>query len=382
MVGGLVRSALVELPVPPPAGAGDDAPTQAVDGNSDPWRNIFRPVRRHNVLPFVLPRLDEPPGGSRLEDMGMYDAEDGGIYRCIECMNEIWDGVCTGCDRLYPGHRVGDDGDDVDLSDDDDSLMTLRRNNRVFRDLVGMFADHSEPFHGDTDELESLDDESLDGDDEEAIIDHIPWEEQERYRQMGTTHAFDGLPPFGPGSPPIMGGMHGMQLFANFTGDEEEGGIAMIEEASDVEGEFGYESSFIDDDSVVGGRPRAMEVIEVSDSEDGGDGARMPRSARRGQRWRVTDSDSLDDGGSDLLDDEEASGIDFEGVRNLGGRMPVRMRASTFNLDEDESSEPGSASPWVRFPGRRASIVIDSDEEPSVEVRNGRRITRGRQFYM
>jgi len=39
MVGGLVRSALMELPVPPPvSSAADDAPTHAINGDPDPWR--------------------------------------------------------------------------------------------------------------------------------------------------------------------------------------------------------------------------------------------------------------------------------------------------------------------------------------------------------
>jgi hypothetical protein len=43
--------------------------------------------------------------------MGMYDAEDGGIYRCLDCMHEIWDGVCSSCGRVYSGHE--DYGDNV-----------------------------------------------------------------------------------------------------------------------------------------------------------------------------------------------------------------------------------------------------------------------------
>jgi hypothetical protein len=56
--------------------------------------------------------------------MGMYDPEDGGIYRCIDCMHEIWGGVCTNCQREYPGHeRFEDDSDEDfhDVDDDDDA---------------------------------------------------------------------------------------------------------------------------------------------------------------------------------------------------------------------------------------------------------------------
>ncbi|KAF9523782.1 hypothetical protein CPB83DRAFT_653196 [Crepidotus variabilis] len=46
---------------------------------------------------------------------GWHDAEDGGIYRCWDCMHEIWDGHCAGCGRRYdlpPNHRR-----DLDLND-------------------------------------------------------------------------------------------------------------------------------------------------------------------------------------------------------------------------------------------------------------------------
>lgn len=335
MVGGLVRSALVDLPVPPPEMTVDDAPTQAVDGNPDPWRNIFRPVRRHSRMPFMLPRLEEQAGGGGLESMGMYDAEDGGIYRCIECMNEIWDGVCTGCERLYPGHRVEDDGDDVDLGGDDaDSVLGRRRDRRILRDLVGMFADGQREL--DADEFDSWDEESVDEDEDHA--DNISWEERERYRQMGMAHAFDGLPSmFGPG--PMVGGMHGMQLFADFTEDEEEGGIAMIEEESNDGGEVGYESSFIDDDSISVAGPRIREVIELSDSEDNDDVPMRPRRAR--QRRRVEDSDPW-------VDEDEEDDDDVE---------IARMR------DDSDWSSTGFGSPRVRVAWRRRPpVVIESDE--------------------
>jgi hypothetical protein len=290
--------------------------------------------------------------------MGMYDAEDGGIYRCIECMNEIWDGVCTGCQRIYPGHQVEDDGEDVDLSgDDDDSLVGRRRDRRILRDLVGMFADDQGEL--DADEFESWDGESLDDDEQQDILDHIPWEEQARYRQMGMAQMFG--PP-----PPIVGGMHGME-FADFTDDgEEEGGIAMIEEATDDEGEVGYESSFIDDDSIMRRGPRIREVIELSDSEDGDDGpARMRWSMSARQRMRAPDSDP-----TDVEEDEEDGGVTVEEfARIIGGR--TRMRAPVVYEDEDEWS--GSASE-VRVAGRRRNagpVVIESDEEHEVR-RSGR----------
>ena len=66
----------------------------------DLWSHIFRPIPQA--------RNGVPVGG---DDLGFYDDEDGGIYRCLSCMHEIWGGVCTFCERVYPGHRDIDDGD-------------------------------------------------------------------------------------------------------------------------------------------------------------------------------------------------------------------------------------------------------------------------------
>jgi len=152
-------------------------------------------------------------------------------------------------------------------------LAGHRWDRRILTIFFGMYADGQEDL--DADEFESWAGESLDDEEEEEqeeILDNIPWEEEERYRQMGMAHALDGLPTmFGP--PPIIGGMHGMQVFGDFRDDEEEGGIAMIEEASDNEEEDGYESSFIDDDGIAVGGPRIREAIDVSDSEGDDSGA-------------------------------------------------------------------------------------------------------------
>jgi hypothetical protein len=74
--------------------------TLANCGESTPkdlWADIFRPIPDHHVV------LN---GG---EDVGFYDAEDGGVYRCLQCMHEIWEGTCTFCGRVYPGHDDHDD---------------------------------------------------------------------------------------------------------------------------------------------------------------------------------------------------------------------------------------------------------------------------------
>jgi hypothetical protein len=70
----------------------------------DPWVNIFPPT----LLRPAIPPVEGSPGV-----FGMYDAEDQ-VYRCLDCMHEIWGGSCSQCGRHYGGH-------DVDASDENAS---------------------------------------------------------------------------------------------------------------------------------------------------------------------------------------------------------------------------------------------------------------------
>lgn len=85
------------------------------NSNADPWADIFPKISQGGQR--LYPWLEEGNANNpaRGEDVGMLDMEDGGIYRCLTCMHEIWNGVCTGCGCEYPGHRHHDDEDDVDL---------------------------------------------------------------------------------------------------------------------------------------------------------------------------------------------------------------------------------------------------------------------------
>jgi hypothetical protein len=115
MVSALVRSHLVDLPEPPNSptvrGAGERNQNAENEGH-DPWRNVFRANRRRqqrNGL-HLLDLVGHAPPHEQEEDrerFGWHDAEDGGIYRCVDCYHEIWDGVCSGCERVYQG--LGDD---------------------------------------------------------------------------------------------------------------------------------------------------------------------------------------------------------------------------------------------------------------------------------
>lgn len=145
MVDALVKSKFVEPhPNPPiPASRTSDV---------DPWTGIFRgPSTMLDMFPNVLfghrvhqphhdheqahPAAPEPAVARQM--MGMRDEEDGGIYRCIDCYHEIWDGVCSSCGRVYPGHdpsededaglthMLWDDPDASDFDDEDDDQMRL-----------------------------------------------------------------------------------------------------------------------------------------------------------------------------------------------------------------------------------------------------------------
>ena len=93
------------LPPPP-----EDPPNAGGDGNAaarDPWTNIFPSLRA------------APAHNAHLEDQaafGMYDAEDG-VYRCLDCLHEIWAGSCAQCGRLYPGHDEHDEDSDAGEGD-------------------------------------------------------------------------------------------------------------------------------------------------------------------------------------------------------------------------------------------------------------------------
>ncbi|KAF7329766.1 RING-type domain-containing protein [Mycena kentingensis (nom. inval.)] len=152
MVAGLLKSGLVsglsQGPPPPPELPGP--PPEDDNALQDPWRNIFGFPYQHPRFQRALPNGEQPP----IEDMGMLDVEDGGIYRCLDCMHEIWDGVCSACNRVYHGHRVG--ADFADMFDDGESLDG---------EDMGLFP-HWFPMNLGDDDDESIRD-LADGDDEE-----------------------------------------------------------------------------------------------------------------------------------------------------------------------------------------------------------------------
>jgi hypothetical protein len=214
----IVKSGLANVPPHPEAQANVDRPADV-----DPWDGIFR-KSAHGFLPWLLAEEaeNEPRRG---EDVGMLDMEDGGIYRCLDCMHEIWDGVCTSCGRRYPGHEEGEDWSDDELGLD-------------FGPGVEEFDPEDDPGWIGLEEGE--------GDDEDDGLAIADW--------------YPGLPVF-------------RWRFGFHEQDEEDDGED--DEDEDEDEEAVYESDFIDDEHDTGiprgpirQLPHIYELTDDSDDED------------------------------------------------------------------------------------------------------------------
>jgi hypothetical protein len=440
MVSALVRSKLVDLPAlaaepdPPPPAAGGAAANNNRD-NNDPWRNLFRRVGARNRFGFALEGGPGNPygapqalGGAGADNggqadpdqMGWFDMEDGGIYRCTDCYHEIWDGVCTACNRRYPGHHMDDDdGDDIEFDDDDDD-------------------DDDGEDHDDDDEydghfrggfgrfLEAIMDHDG-GEDIELMEEQIEMEEEMRVREevrQQIRHLEEhGVPAEGwldDGDP------HAVALFNELIaqGDDDEGEGA--EEDSQYGGSFiddeaaeevGEGSRFQDDESdeeveFVEPPPpnntrrparRTHVVVESSDDEDNseaedhrvvsrqlGRGARIGRHPivapppPRGRRvvqvsedeeeelssLHISDNDepqtyeACDDGSSGL--DSISEGEDVDGPETYGTDEEREQRAVVDEVDDSGSSSSSGEEQEVVYQrsGRpiRRGFCTDSDD--------------------
>ncbi|KAF8639195.1 hypothetical protein AX17_001681 [Amanita inopinata Kibby_2008] len=296
MVNGLVKSKLVEnIPssgmVEATASTSDRQNTRSSEratgaGAVDPWQRIFRSMRKshvgyhdwiNNVAGEAPDRID---GG--LEEVGMYDAEDR-VHRCVDCMHEIWGGRCTNCDREYPGHSPIDDEEDedeevmMDFDGGDDNDEDVDEFSFALGAMLGHMHGRSEEFNW-VDELHRIDElhrrlaeestEEDDIDEDEDIFDDVSDEDEDEW---------DGSDIYGRMRP----------LFWNVGGDgedDDEDGIARVEEVNEGEGQEveetddgdgdgnGYEGSFIDDEGEEEGAQvgRIMRIggVIVSDSDD------------------------------------------------------------------------------------------------------------------
>lgn len=262
MVAAVARSGLAD-PDAVPLALRADAPPGA-DGGADPWGGIFPGARGAGADPLAR------------ESMGIRDDEDGGVYRCVDCTHEIWDGVCSHCGRFYPGHRAeldsdglsddgapfwfDDDGEGLDDDDDDevDDVTFVRRFMRGAR--LGRLGVHLD-----------------DTEDEEGAA-------APRFEPPGLRWFMDG-------------GLVGSDGHGSDEDTDIAGSAAHIsdEEHSEGEGEDeeeGYESSFIDDDD------DEVEVLEVAPAA----GRRQARSTRPSAIVISSDEDE-----DDADEDDEGS---------------------------------------------------------------------------
>ncbi|KAH0831187.1 hypothetical protein J3R83DRAFT_13764 [Lanmaoa asiatica] len=229
--------------------------SEGLDANADPWKGIFPKsgAAGHRGFPWFFPDADIDDDNIHIadiaprgEDIGMLDMEDGGIYRCLDCMHEILDGVCSSCGRVYPGHRPEGDGED----DEGDPVGWLE-------DQIG------------AEEVDVADDPGWMGledgkaDDGDDIDDWRPF--SPRRRQF---HMFRG--PFG-----FLGTIHVDEEDDKEDDDDMYGRVDDLRAPDEGEesGDEGYESSFIDDDERSGiaelmDGPRIYEIGSEGEGED------------------------------------------------------------------------------------------------------------------
>jgi len=339
MVATLVNSELMDLPVPmaptnstTPAGASNNG-----DANNDPWRYIFQ---RTNALNNAMQGPQVQAQANR-EQMGMYDYEDGGIFRCIDCLHEIWGGVCSGCSRGYPGHERDDD-------DDDDDDVDLDGVNYLFQRGVRHQAHHF---------LQNLHDGEVDDEDEDGYDQFWGEEEDEDHPHVGRRHH----PAYPVHEYLFLSGDEGMTdseeegdnledfdiynpFQPAFLGPPALGGIARIDEGSDdEEHESDYGGSFIDDNEeeegeIIDDGPEVIELDASSEEEERTCPRRLPRTRMQQRRRPLITSE--DEENIVDIDDAEVNELPAILARYLGRRTrsPGRRHAAMLLTDDSQSS--------------------------------------------
>lgn len=380
MVANLVKSKLADLPSSPPPSATETpgARSKQSTPHNDPWRNIFRKSRVRAIdEPFRPPVQFYPPPPEHhegegdeawgMQDMGMYDAEDGGIYRCLDCMHEIWGGLCTHCQREYAGHARfdrDDDEDDEDVGEEGENFLGRR---------LRQIRAHNGPWGW---EIEAVDDHEDDDDDIDAD-EYFGWGPAPYWRDMGLSDdeslSGDDLDE-GESSEGEWSGDeedHERALFEALREAREEGGIAHIEPVEEEEAhehEPYHSDSASGTDSDVHERPDSDDEEEYEDSfiddeeEDGvNDHNRRTRQRRSREHSVINPVDSEDEpeGGHTVLDvldqeDTDEESLDARAVaRRIGRGMRLGGGGVEYGTDMD--------SPFRGLRGH--SIVDDSDDD-------------------
>ncbi|EGO01029.1 hypothetical protein SERLA73DRAFT_179065 [Serpula lacrymans var. lacrymans S7.3] len=348
MASGLSKSGLVSLPEPIVRPTNNNAGGSSQSA-SDPWAGIFRKSSGidldffHPMMRFGFGReMDDPPPPGQVADLGMLDVEDGGIYRCLDCMHEIWDGVCSSCGRVYPGHHPESDEDDDDgwneRVDEIDDMGEFVEG--AGYDLAGAGWGWDE---------EDEDDVDVD-DDEDVEEDDVPWWFMQRHQGRGPIqHEFEE---------------------ADIDGEEDE----------DNE-ENGYESSFIDDED--GGTHPGILTLAVTAN---GDVYEFP-NRQPAQEARIVEipTDSEDESVEEDALRQQARALG-RGVRSRHSAIVI---SSGSEAEEDNDDGGGVASsPSVQPIGggvrSRRVVMSEGEDDSQSEVDPdlaGRVAARERELY-
>jgi len=105
-----------------------DSNTRSFDDHGDLWEGIFHPDLKAHLT----------------DAGGIIDYEDGGISRCPNCLHEIWDGICSGCNENFGDNLAPDPWERTDnhgtVASDDGSEHSAQSND----DYGGSFIDDEE----------------------------------------------------------------------------------------------------------------------------------------------------------------------------------------------------------------------------------------------
>lgn len=101
---------------------GHERPTSGptvAGSNVEAWNGVFKAAskKRDGLASRSIPYPDAAEGvENRVEaenegegELGFWDEEDQ-VFRCTECLHEIFEGVCSDCGRQYAGHANEEDG--------------------------------------------------------------------------------------------------------------------------------------------------------------------------------------------------------------------------------------------------------------------------------
>jgi hypothetical protein len=253
---------------------------------------------------------------------GFLDDEDGGVYRCYDCMHEIWDGICSSCGRVY--HNIDEEDEDFDLGH----------------------------------ELGSDDEDDFDDD-------GPPWIEQ-----LHEAHALD------PNMPP-----DALARLVEIEAEQaaNEGREPDLERFFPAEDDEEYEGSFIDDEDDIGiprldaSRSGAAEIIELSSGSDNDEVFPVRRSRPASNRQVSGRTSPIEVSDSDDHDEireirRPTRNRTSSSRRGQAGARPIVILTDSDEDEDDENSPRSSRSGAARRrepsrPTRNPISVVTTDED-------------------